>query len=328
MRPVNIVPIRQAIIFSILGIIGFLIILAVAAYFIGFDSILKQLALIHPSFLLVLLLLSLINYLLRATRWYICSQFVGLETKFWENCVYYFAGFALTITPGKVGEMLRLYLLKQRYAISYDKSFPLFFMDKLTDLYAMLILCLLTVYAFDSYRFMTLGIAAVAIVLTVLALKPNWLLLVLESITKFLPVLTKPFATLIKSLHNHADLMYSPQYFWSLVISLVGWLSECIAFYWLLHYLDFPISVMQATFIFAFATLVGAISFIPGGLGAAETIIVGLLIMLRCPSSVAVVSTFVIRLTTFWWAILIGFTLLPMALHLIRYKKIVPAVNS
>ena len=86
MKSLSPAQVRQAVIFSVLGIVGFISLVACAGFFIGFDAIIQQLARIHPSLLLLLLALSLINYFLRALRWFICSKFIGLESKFWETC--------------------------------------------------------------------------------------------------------------------------------------------------------------------------------------------------------------------------------------------------
>src|SRR5262245_25995723 len=63
-----------------------------------------QLARISVGTLVGLLALSLVNYLCRAGRWLIYSQRLGVHVPPWRNLLFFVAGFALTTTPGKVGE--------------------------------------------------------------------------------------------------------------------------------------------------------------------------------------------------------------------------------
>lgn len=60
-----------------------------------------------------LLALSLTNYLLRFVRWGRYLALLDAPLPWRINLDAYFSGFALTTSPGKVGEMLRSVLLKR-----------------------------------------------------------------------------------------------------------------------------------------------------------------------------------------------------------------------
>jgi len=60
---------------------------------------------------------------------------------------------------------------------------------------------------------------------------------------------------------------------------------------------------------------VGALSFLPGGLGSTEATMVGLLATQGVALPVAVVATGVVRVTTLWFAICLGLIALPAALR-------------
>lgn len=62
--------------------------------------------------------------------------------------------------------------------------------------------------------------------------------------------------------------------------------------------------------------LAGALSFMPGGIGGAEGVMVALL-MTQAPAADAVAATVLIRLTTLWFAVAIG----ALALGASRLKK-------
>src|SRR6185503_13158517 len=65
-------------------------------------------------------------------------------------------------------------------------------------------------------------------------------------------------------------------------LGLLSWAGECVAFFLVLVGLDLAPTMtllLQATFILAMSTLVGAVSMLPGGLGAADASVTGLLLL-------------------------------------------------
>jgi uncharacterized protein (TIRG00374 family) len=106
----------------------------------------------------------------------------------------------------------------------------------------------------------------------------------------------------------------------AIVLGLISWAGECLAFYVVLIGLGFAPSgtlLLQATFILAMSTLVGAVSMLPGGLGAADASVTGLLLLLVTvpPMSqpVAVAATLLIRFCTLWFGVLLGVAALLLA---------------
>ena len=101
----------------------------------------------------------------------------------------------------------------------------------------------------------------------------------------------------------------------ALVLGLVGWLAEVAAFHWLLAELGVGLGFAQSTFIFAFSMIVGALVMLPGGLVGAEATMVGLLTASGVDLPVALAATAIIRVTTLWFAVLLGFLALPASLR-------------
>ncbi|HEX6103317.1 MAG TPA: lysylphosphatidylglycerol synthase domain-containing protein, partial [Alphaproteobacteria bacterium] len=95
-----------------------------AALLVGGSEVLSALARIGPGTLLTLLLLSLANYALRLLRWHRLAQRIGVSVPIARTTLYYFAGFAMSATPGKVGEALRLWLIRRSDGHRYDRMLP------------------------------------------------------------------------------------------------------------------------------------------------------------------------------------------------------------
>ncbi|MFN2112394.1 MAG: YbhN family protein, partial [Anaerolineales bacterium] len=95
-------------------------------------------------------------------------------------------------------------------------------------------------------------------------------------------------------------------------IGTISWLGEGIGLYYVLRGLDVPggwNTLSIAVFVLAFSTVIGAVSALPGGLGAAEASIAGMLaILLGLARDTAAAATILIRFATLWFAVVLGLT--------------------
>ena len=93
-------------------------------------------------------------------------------------------------------------------------------------------------------------------------------------------------------------------------IGTVSWAGECLALYLILLGLGATPSLVllnQATFALASASLVGSASLLPGGLGAAEGTVAGVLELIAGqPRDVAAAATLLIRACTLWFGVGLG----------------------
>jgi len=87
------------------------------------------------------------------------------------------------------------------------------------------------------------------------------------------------------------------------------WIGEGVAMYVLFDALGAEaIALHEAILIHAAATLFGAVTFLPGGLGGHEAASVSLSLLYGATQAQAVVATVMIRLLTLWFAVGLGIT--------------------
>ena len=87
--------------------------------------------------------LALTNYALRYVRWTLYLRHRGLSVPPRTSVLVFVSGFALSVTPGKIGELIKSYLLRAILAIPIARSAPLVVAERVTDLIALLLLGLL-----------------------------------------------------------------------------------------------------------------------------------------------------------------------------------------
>jgi uncharacterized membrane protein YbhN (UPF0104 family) len=288
-----------------------------AALIVGGGEVATALALIDAPTLTALLLLSLANYVLRLLRWHRLGLRLGLSLPLRRTALFYVAGFALTATPGKVGEALRLWLINRSSGHRYDRMLPLFLADRLFDALALLMLGLAGAAAFPEQRWLpAVGVAGLILVMAGLA-RPRWLLTVLLWLSGWLGRrFARPLASLRRAVRGTAAILKAAPVADALFLSLIGWAAECLALALLLDAMGAPVGLAAACFVFAVSAAVGAATLMPGGLGGTEAMMVALLSSLGVELGTALAATLAIRATTLWFSIALGFLVLPAALRI------------
>lgn len=272
----------------------------------GWQDVLAALRQVSWPVLLLLLLLSLVNYGLRFARWQHYLSLFGHRVPWLRSLRIYLGGFALTTTPGKAGEALRCVLL-QPLGVSWPHSLAALLAERLGDLVAILLLAAIGLSAYPQGRGVMLFMTVVLLLLLLFIQQRLWL----EQLDQWL---RRRFsgraaalaAGLIETMLHSSRLFSLPLLVYSAVLGVVAWGAEGVAFYYLVQVLGTDLDLPTALFIYAFSMLVGAVSFLPGGLGGAELAMVTLLTLHGMSPGVAVAATVIIRLATLWFAVLLG----------------------
>lgn len=302
--------IKKSIGLVFISFILFFSIAGLVSVFLGEGKVLRDLNSMSLTFFAGLLALSFCNYLFRSIRWKIFTKQAGISLSLTDACLNYISGFAFTTTPGKLGEGLRLWFIRKRYDVSFQRLLPLFVIDKFSDLHGMLILCLLSISVAVDYYWLMALLLLLTLALTFLMLRPKYLLKLLDFLAVRMSK-TKVINKLKLVVADNAKYMSSMSYLIGLLLSILGWASECFAMYLLLHYFGVDITFTTSAFIFCFATLAGVLSFLPGGLLGAEASMFALLLAFGVTSDIAISATVIIRLTTLWFAVIVGWLVLP-----------------
>jgi len=274
----------------------------------------------------IILALSLVNYFLRFVRWQYYLVQLGHSVPIFQSLLIYLAGFALTTTPGKAGEAIRSLYLKP-FGIDYASSLAAFTTERVSDIISMVLISILALYTFHQYSWL-------AILLTTVTF--SFVLMIQFGIlSKFILRFTfdtrhervKKAANAVLSLLNviqplvtHRALLIGT------LIGLIAWGAEAFALSYLVSALGYPTPVFLTAGIYAIAVIVGAVAFLPGGLGGTEAAMSLLLIAAGLNHETALTATIVCRLTTLWFAVIIGMII--MLWMTLRPQLIQPKISS
>ena len=303
--------------FAVLGsfLILFLIGLSALAAATGWEETKNQLAKLSFLQVLVLLGLSMANYILRAVRWHILSWNIGGRLPLQTSMLHFIAGFAASMTPARIGELIRLRWIARKTGLRLEHLAPLPLADRAFDLAAMGLLLGASVLVSQSNAGAAgaIPVAVLAFATACLVTRPAFLARLVGALWKLVGRWPRPFARLRKSAQSLQVLSGKEVSLPAIILSMIGWIAEGVALFLLLSWMGAEISLAASMVIFLFATMAGGLTGAPGGIGGAEAAMVILLGLNGVPMAIAIPATAIIRLTTLWFAIGLGVLTFPLA---------------
>ena len=304
-------------------ILGFFVLLLLG--FIGdLQEVIQTLEEFNWAIFPLILVFTLFNYSLRFVKWHFYLGQLGVRNfPVRQSARLFVAGFPLAMTPGKVGEVLKGVWVKQMTGLPVAKGVSAIVAERISDGLAVLLLSTLGVIAYPQYWLAFLIILTIlvgVIVISQIKVVAHYLLDFSERIP-----LVKKFTPVLREFYDGSFAVFRPgATFLAVGLGMVSWLGEGIGFYLLLTNLGLPPgreTLSNAVFILAFSTIIGAVTALPGGLGAAEVSIAGMLTLLvGMEASQAAAATLLIRLATLWFGVFLGFVTWSLSLRLFGFK--------
>ncbi|RMF01086.1 MAG: UPF0104 family protein [Chloroflexi bacterium] len=254
--------------------------------------------------------LTVLNYALRSVRFHYYLREVGVRNiSLWTSIRVFIGGFSLTLTPGKVGELIRLLWLKNIANANPATAAPSIVVDRVIDGLAMALLAALGLLAYPQY-WPAVGFIMTVLLVGVVVVQIRPLALWLLALGERLPLVSK-IAHHLHALYESTYQLLRPKNFLvGLGVGLLAWIAEGLAFYWVLVGLGVPEAMQVALlsiFTLAVGSLIGGASSLPGGLGATEASMTGILqVVLGLSEAMAATATLIIRFFTLWSGVGLG----------------------
>ena len=266
-----------------------------------FGEVWRHLASFPPSYLVAVFGLALVNYLLRFLRWAYFLRELNVSVPLSVSFLTFLTGLAMTITPGKVGELVKCYLLRDRAGVPVASSAPAVLMERLSDLISVALMGLVGLALLPILLSVVLGIAvaATAAVIYLLASRHTDRLLGFRLLRRWSGELTEAREG-IRQLSRPFPLAIAT------ILGILAWVSEGVALWIVLQGLGGDVGLILSLPIYAGSVLVGAATSLPGGLVGTEGAMVTLLQQIGSPRDVAAAGTLLVRVATLWFAVAIG----------------------
>ena len=282
------------------GIAGLLVVLKPAE--VGRALAGFQLALIP-----VVVLLYVAIYGLQGVRWHYLLRDAGVRFGVWESVLLNAAGQTITaLVP--LGDLTRAAFASEASGEDFGTIAATVTVQELTYT-LMLILCalpvLLTIHLGEVVFVVTLlGMAGIVVILAV-----SRVFCTVHKVVSRIPLLNRLLPAIDELQSETADLLHRPDALGLSVLDLARAVVSVAAFWVVVQGLSpGTLDWLKAAFVLALASIGGAVSLIPGGVGANEASVAGLLIVFGVDSGGAGAAALIQRFLMTGMALVFGLT--------------------
>ena len=260
---------------------------------------------INFKFFIISILLNIPQLLTKSIRWNLLLKKQGINYSLFDSFMIFLNGLYLgIITPGRLGEFIRVVYMKQDKGISFSKGFSSVITDRLFDLYLLIILAAIGTWYFGllgaiSNIFIFLLVFIILAPFVVLNKKiMNYIILILYKVA----VLKKNKIKIEESFddfYRGINQLIGYNLFVSIILTIISYIIFFIQCYFITLAMDLSISFLDITLFMAISNIVSFIPITISGLGTRDAILILLFSLVGIDSEFAVVYSFLVFIVFF-----------------------------
>ena len=291
----------------ILVLVAVVGIYAVFLFVSDYNIISEKISNFKINYLPLILLLVSASWVPLIIKWHFLLKNCEIDIPLTRSITVFLSGLAFDITPGKLGALMKSQILKTSFNIPRTKTAPIVLVEKVYDLIGAILASIIgiIILGMDVYLII-IAILVLAMVFFFLYYRPASELF-FKRVTK-----TKFFSKYVENLSEFHEIIQKSTSVKvatiCVILAVTYWFLISVAVYYTLIAFDIDIlDYFKVLSIYATSSLLGAISFIPGGIGITESTLAGLLTLEGIGVSTALILSVMIRIMTLWYLVCIGF---------------------
>ena len=330
----------------LLGLLFISAVLIAVVVITGAGALTDRLRHFPLALLVPVLALKVVNWGLRYLEWRYFLGVIGVRTvrglreppppnpaapaiRERDSLVLWLSGLAMSISPGKLAEVLKALILKHLSGVDFARAAPVVFMERLVDGLAIVPMTTVAMIALGdaleagdvSLRYVravligvTVGLGAGMVLVQFRRLAERVLDVV--GTWPLLRRVAEPLRTLYESVY---DLIKLRHLLPTVLLGIGAYSTDALGFYLILRGLGVAGTwqlLAQATFILGFSVLVASLSTLPGGAGGRDVTVGALLVgVVGLGKTDAGTGTFLIGLFQLWVGVALALVLIALFRH-------------
>ena len=300
---------------NILNKIVIIIIFTVAIYsaFIitsDITTISEKILDIEIEFFIIIGILVTLGWLILFARWHLLLKNSNISIPIKSSFLVYMSGFALSLIPGEVGDLVKVQILKNRFNVSRSQTGGIIFSEWFYTAIGLVSLTLTGVVFFELGGLIGIIFSIILIsLITIIKSKKIFLKFSkLISKIKYLSNFTKNIEESYDVIQESTKIKIS---IISILLSISFWVLETITVYFVMSRFGINgIEIFEIMSIYTTAIILGFISFLPFGTGVVEISLASFLNQKGVELSTGLTVIIIIRLLTRWYPVIVGFIVL------------------
>ena len=286
-----------------------------AAFFIVSDirTVYDKITSFKIEFLLIIIPLVTTGWFVLFARWHLLLKNSKILIPKKDSLLIFFSGFALTIIPGKVGELIKSQLLKTKFEVPRSKTIPIVMLEQMYTLIGLVIISFFGIWFFELGAYV-LGFFTALLIFAFILISSkkvfNKLIAIFEKrkfTSRFAEPLSSSYDIIKKSTKGSIT-------FYASALTTVFWLIEAVVVYFVL--LAFGVENMEFLMViptYATSLMLGFLSFLPMGLGVVEGSLASFFSLQGIEVSLSLTIVIIIRIFTRWYGVAVGFVALRLS---------------
>ena len=286
-----------------------------AAFFIASDIriVYDKISNFKIEFLLVIIPLVTTGWFVLFARWHLLLRNSKIFIPKKDSLLIFFSGFALTIIPGKVGELIKSQLLKTKFDVPRSKTVPIVMLEQFYTLIGLVIISFFGIWFFELGAYV-LGFFTALLIFAFILISSkkvfNKLIAIFEKrkfTSRFVEPLSSSYDIIKKSTKG-------PITFYASALTTIFWLIEAVVVYFVL--LAFGVEDMEFLMViptYTTSLMLGFLSFLPMGLGVVEGSLASFFSLQGIEVSLSLTIVIIIRIFTRWYGVAVGFVALRLS---------------
>ena len=286
-----------------------------AAFFIVSDirTVYDKITSFKIEFLLIIIPLVTTGCFVLFARWHLLLKNSKILIPKKDSLLIFFSGFALTIIPGKVGELIKSQLLKTKFEVPRSKTVPIVMLEQMYTLIGLVIISFFGIWFFELGAYV-LGFFTALLIFAFILISSkkvfNKLIAIFEKrkfTSRFAEPLSSSYDIIKKSTKGSIT-------FYASALTTVFWLIEAVVVYFVL--LAFGVENMEFLMViptYATSLMLGFLSFLPMGLGVVEGSLASFFSLQGIEVSLSLTIVIIIRIFTRWYGVAVGFVALRLS---------------
>jgi uncharacterized protein (TIRG00374 family) len=300
---------------NILNKIVIIIIFTVAIYsaFIitsDITTISEKILDIEIEFFIIIGILVTLGWLILFARWHLLLKNSNISIPIKSSFLVYMSGFALSLIPGEVGDLVKVQILKNRFNVSRSQTGGIIFSEWFYTAIGLVSLTLTGVVFFELGGLIGIIFSIILISLITIIKSKKIFLKFSKLISKI-----KYLSNFTKNIEESYDVIQESTKIKiaiiSILLSISFWVLETITVYFVMSRFGINgIEIFEIMSIYTTAIILGFISFLPFGTGVVEISLASFLNQKGVELSTGLTVIIIIRLLTRWYPVIVGFIVL------------------
>lgn len=296
-----------------------IIIISIIGLYVAFlitsdvNVILNKISNFKIEFIPIILSFVISTWFILFARWHLLLKNLDIIIPKKQSFVIFVSGFALTILPGKIGELIKSQLIKKKFGVPRTKTVPIVITEQLYSMIGIIAVSIFGIWNFELGIYImsifTILLIFIFILISSKKLFERFLNLIkrIRFISKFSENLSYSHEIVSKSTKGRIV-------FYASGLSILFWLMESITVYFVL--LAFGINsvgLLKIIPTYTTSIILGVASFLPLGIGVVEGSLAGFLTLLNIDISISLTLVIIIRMFTRWFTVSVGFIALKLS---------------